>query len=71
MTGVTYKRIKGGAPAYQVFLEGKLIAIAQVTRSRQWIATTIARPQISVPACQSRHEAVTALLGRLVELEKL
>lgn len=68
MTDVRFERMQSPLRTYLMFVDDRPVATVSQGRGGQWTASTIGRPAVSVPACVTRHEAATALLGRLEEL---
>lgn len=67
---LTYEKAASPRPAWVVRLDGKIVGITTRTKGGQWLATptTISgAARITVPACETRHEATMALIGRLAE----
>lgn len=71
---LSYERASTPRPTYTIRLDGKAVGTVSRTKGGQWIAnpTTLAgAARVSVPACETRHEATMALLGELTEANLL
>lgn len=71
MNLLRYKRMHAPRPTYEIYLEGKLIGWASMTRGGTWAARTSEAPTLSEQGAQSRHEATVGMLGKMTEAGRL